>query len=283
MTAPSSPVPAVEAAKFRKKPVVIEAVQFTGGRENREAVLDFMGTAPEGLIPNGVMRVDGVGWSVVIHTLEGVMFGNAGDWIIRGVKGELYPCKPDIFVATYEPVATPTPGRAAEPDTDEDEALAAARQLETLGDHRTFRASTVRKLIEMKIEYRTRAETAEALVRDHEAAAADKRRLAREIDVAMHGEEGAAAQPSLCDLVGSAQDLRKERDALVDQLAIFLTGSFGLGECIRIAKRGFDVWAAKDHNRRWFRKIDGTPIPNDLPVNIAEAFADALSNPGADR
>ncbi len=43
---------------------------------------------------------------------------------------------------------------------------------------------------------------------------------------------------------------------------------------IGIAKRGFETWAAKDHNRRWFRKIDGTPIPNDLTVNIAMAFAD---------
>ena len=51
---------------------------------------------------------------------------------------------------------------------------------------------------------------------------------------------------------------------------------FDLIKCMAIAKQGFDAWAQKDHNRRWFRKIDGTPIPNDLTVNIAEAFRDAL-------
>jgi hypothetical protein len=58
---------------------------------------------------------------VTIHTLEGVMEAVPGDWIIRGVKGELYPCKPDIFAATYEPLDGdlgrsgadhPGPGRA---------------------------------------------------------------------------------------------------------------------------------------------------------------------------
>lgn len=58
--------------KFRKKPVVIEAFQTTE-------------------------RVE-------IHTLEGVMVANVGDWIITGINGEQYPCKPDIFEATYEPL-----------------------------------------------------------------------------------------------------------------------------------------------------------------------------------
>ena len=78
--------------KFRKKPVVIEAVQYDGGIE-----LDFFG---------GDERVSatGEGTGILIHTLEGVMRADKGDWIIRGIKGELYPCKPDIFEATYEPV-----------------------------------------------------------------------------------------------------------------------------------------------------------------------------------
>lgn len=78
--------------KFRKKPVVIEAVQWTG--DNVDEVLEFVG----GELP--VVRDE----KIFISTLEGVMRGDIGDWIIRGVKGELYPCKPDVFEATYEAV-----------------------------------------------------------------------------------------------------------------------------------------------------------------------------------
>ena len=67
--------PQRRSMKFRKKPVVIDAVRATCDQ--------------------------------YITTLEGVMKANAGDWIITGVKGEKYPCKPDIFEATYEPVEAP--------------------------------------------------------------------------------------------------------------------------------------------------------------------------------
>lgn len=77
--------------KFRKKPVVIEAVQFDG------TLLSLAGMA----IPE-VSQVLG-SRTAQIPTLEGVMTAEPGDWIIRGVKGEFYPCKPDIFAATYEP------------------------------------------------------------------------------------------------------------------------------------------------------------------------------------
>lgn len=77
-------------SKYRKKPVVIEAVRWTG--ENTKEINNFA-------YPNGVH-----GNRVVIQTLEGVMQGNVGDWIIKGIKGEFYACKPDIFAATYEPV-----------------------------------------------------------------------------------------------------------------------------------------------------------------------------------
>lgn len=79
--------------KFRKKPVVIEAVRWTG--ENLSEVVKFMGA--------GQYQQDFVSNDLVIPTLEGEMKASPGDWIIRGVKGELYPCKPDIFEMTYEP------------------------------------------------------------------------------------------------------------------------------------------------------------------------------------
>ena len=85
-------------AKYRKKPVVIEAMQFT--RENMEEVARWCG----GSIA-GEMTVTGtpIAYALMyIPTLEGVMDALTGDWIIKGVKGEFYPCKPDIFEATYE-------------------------------------------------------------------------------------------------------------------------------------------------------------------------------------
>ena len=81
--------------KFRKKPVEIEAVRWTG--KNAAEVLDF------GNFKFIVTQIEGKR-IVQIVTLEGVMNAKEGDWIIKGVKGEFYPCKPDIFEATYESV-----------------------------------------------------------------------------------------------------------------------------------------------------------------------------------
>ena len=83
-------------AKFRKKPVVIEAEQYDGSLEsvNKILKLDKWDT-------NSIVLSDKC---LTINTLEGKMRADIGDWIIKGVQGELYPCKPDIFEATYEPV-----------------------------------------------------------------------------------------------------------------------------------------------------------------------------------
>ena len=81
-------------AKFRKKPVVIEAVQWVG--ENSEEMDKFFENSDREWGRHGDI------WSIT--TLEGVMDANLNDWVIKGVKGEYYPCKPDIFEATYEPV-----------------------------------------------------------------------------------------------------------------------------------------------------------------------------------
>lgn len=77
--------------KFRKKPVVIDAVQYDGTLVSVESL--------EGLECSQSLTSD----TIQIETLEGAMTANPGDWIIKGVKGEFYPCKPDIFEATYEP------------------------------------------------------------------------------------------------------------------------------------------------------------------------------------
>lgn len=84
-----------QSNSYRKRPVVIEAVCFDG-----TFPLDFLGDEET---VRWIRRPDGSG-ALSIETLEGVMRADVGDWIIRGVKGELYPCKPDIFEATYEAV-----------------------------------------------------------------------------------------------------------------------------------------------------------------------------------
>lgn len=97
--------------KYRKKPVVIEAFQMT--QERRADNSDWPSWLHEAwqrdcFLPGSVSCVDYPNSDgtdqLQIHTIEGVMLVAWGDWIIRGVKGELYPCKPDIFAATYEPV-----------------------------------------------------------------------------------------------------------------------------------------------------------------------------------
>lgn len=84
--------------KFRKKPVVIEAVQY---QPNNQDVYYFMKETEEYIL-NNTFQI--IGDNLHITTLEGVMTASPGDWIIRGVKGEYYPCKPDIFETTYEKV-----------------------------------------------------------------------------------------------------------------------------------------------------------------------------------
>jgi len=86
-------------AKFRKKPVVIEAVQLRWDTWNE--ICDFAGVGKlvDGK-PGG--RQDGMKIGLDIPTLEGLVHASENDWIIRGVADELYPCKPDIFDKTYE-------------------------------------------------------------------------------------------------------------------------------------------------------------------------------------
>lgn len=90
--------PSIPSTSFRKKPVVIDAMRWDG--ENIKAMADFIGrTSPLSNVADMTHFRE-----VHLQTLEGPMVARVGDWIIRGVKGELYPCKPDIFAATYEAV-----------------------------------------------------------------------------------------------------------------------------------------------------------------------------------
>jgi len=88
------------AQTFRKKPVVIEAMQFTGYNA---------GEVAEWISGNGEVTIEsdenGSWEKLTIHTLEGDMVATREDWVIKGIKGEFYPCKPDIFLDTYERAA----------------------------------------------------------------------------------------------------------------------------------------------------------------------------------
>lgn len=85
--------------KFRKKPVVIEAIKFEGLDKNKFQCCEFMKGNPFEVVFNEKHN------TMDIVTLEGAMTVSPNDWIIKGVKGEFYPCKPDIFEMTYEPEA----------------------------------------------------------------------------------------------------------------------------------------------------------------------------------
>ena len=80
--------------KFRKKPVVIEAIQFLDTKDSFNKLKEWIGESFYYDYQNAPR--------VFIKTLEGDMGVSKGDWIIKGVKGEFYPCKPDIFEVTYE-------------------------------------------------------------------------------------------------------------------------------------------------------------------------------------
>lgn len=89
--------------KYRKKPVVIEAVQWTGG--NEAELKSFVGSALTMRLESDAGYKAGVcppAFTPIIHTLEGNMEVSRGDYVISGVNGEYYPCKPDIFEKTYE-------------------------------------------------------------------------------------------------------------------------------------------------------------------------------------
>jgi hypothetical protein len=94
---PDTPATPDRPKRFRKRPVVIEAMQYHAGTcaliHAWAGLREVGGHAPDccGIEP------------IVIPTLEGDHYASPGDWIIKGIKGELYPCKPDIFEATYEP------------------------------------------------------------------------------------------------------------------------------------------------------------------------------------
>jgi hypothetical protein len=85
--------------KFRKKPVEIEALKFT--REKWDELKSFTNNKAENLTIE--RRLNGIATCNIL-TLEGIMTANEGDFIIKGVKGEFYPCKPDIFEMTYETI-----------------------------------------------------------------------------------------------------------------------------------------------------------------------------------
>lgn len=89
--------------KFRKKPVIIEAVNWTGN--NLREIITFTGLHPSAAKWTWeefeqVVQKDGL----KIFTLEGPLMATVGDWIIKGVHGEFYPCKDEIFKLTYEPI-----------------------------------------------------------------------------------------------------------------------------------------------------------------------------------
>lgn len=96
-------------SKFRKKPVVIDAIKLIGGTKNIKDILEFMGQKVDTTFSRSSEEFDNYcsivnKTGLIIKTLEGTMIASIGDYVIKGVNGEFYPCKPDIFEKTYEAV-----------------------------------------------------------------------------------------------------------------------------------------------------------------------------------
>lgn len=96
--------------RWRKKPVVIEAILFDGSEASQSAIVNWTDGRAEGWFG----RPDR--YFLTIRTAEGEMTANPGDYVIKGVHGEFYPCKPDIFEATYEPAESAPPVEEAADD-----------------------------------------------------------------------------------------------------------------------------------------------------------------------
>lgn len=122
--------------KFQKKPVVIEAVKFEITKEGYAEVLRF--------VPSGIVGI--LGGPLQIKTLEGMMTASPGDWIIKGVKGEFYPVKPDIFVETYAENQRIIESQERGMYTQDDEAL--RREVE--GIYLALRERRIRGVVDVK-------------------------------------------------------------------------------------------------------------------------------------
>jgi hypothetical protein len=87
--------------KYRKKPVVIEAIQFNG-LDDYLKICEWINQSGNTLSADEMVEFRTP--IMLVNTLEGTMVADPGDWIIKGVNGEFYPCKPDIFTKTYDEV-----------------------------------------------------------------------------------------------------------------------------------------------------------------------------------
>lgn len=199
------------AGRFTKKPVTIEAVRYT--RRFNWPEWFHNAVSRNDVIVHGTGKFAGTDEPCYceIKTLEGSMRADEGDWIIRGVKGELYPCKPDIFEATYSRAALSS--AAAQP-AGEYPPLPKPALPKITAEDRSFLHDNPNTddIVKWVQNYASAAVNADRAMRAQEAPAAgnwvnaaDVDRLVRELDVALNGEEGAAPQASLCDVVGQAK------------------------------------------------------------------------------
>lgn len=89
--------------RYQKRPIQIQALQFTDN-VSADAIAKWGGSPPISL---GIDPADGTCYGIEIETPEGTMIASLGNWVIQGIQGEFYPCRADIFEATYEPVYDP--------------------------------------------------------------------------------------------------------------------------------------------------------------------------------
>lgn len=186
--------------KFRKKPVVIEAFQLpAAGDSDAERFLAWADKV--GFENWNSARDEGLD----IETLEGVMRADPGDWVIKGVKGEFYPCKPDIFAATYEKADSPARYGFDDPAMNIAQKIMECRATAFVDDWPDVRLkAAIQCLVIEAMKWAAPAAGDDLTAADYEEVLTDHRRLVRELDVLINGDN-AAQQASLCDIVGQVR------------------------------------------------------------------------------
>lgn len=122
--------------QYRKRPVVIEAMHYDGTPESNRAIIDWTRHSTT----RALMGKDADdNPRLVVDTLEGTMAVKPGDYVIRGVQGEHYPCKPDVFEATYEPADAPARDEAAELRAENERMLEALKAVDSFISHEYHR------------------------------------------------------------------------------------------------------------------------------------------------
>lgn len=254
---------------YTKRPVIIEAIEFTG--DNELAIMNFVGKQLSVSKPPNRMEHDrdipNEGYSILIPTLEGDMLAIRGDYIIKGVKGEFYPCKPDIFSLTY--TANQPTGQQLTAEENREKACAASAQ-----DKRLFYTDVKSYMLgfysgyDHNVQQTTEKDTTiEDIYQQYydleRKYNEDTAALREELEIALQDHKNACL--SIVDLTRQLEAVKKERDETVkerDHFKMLFTTTMNeykeyillLGEAVKLLKRYQNQFCIEDEKDMQLQK-----------------------------